>query len=203
MGSQRVRHDWATLTFICTTGSKPKLCIPACIRDYFALRNGTRYLTTSDFCSISCSVFLTNICSCNWIYQTQAYMNLTANCSEFYSLACFSYGHPSWLSGKESICQCRSYRKHWFNPWVRKISWSRTWQPTPVFLLAKFHGQRSLAIVHGVVKSWTRLSDWAHTYSGEKGTKPEWGIQGPSVLTPDFFSSLFSSSRPNIQCSSC
>ena len=68
-------------------------------------------------------------------------------------------GHPSWLSGKESICQCRSYRKHWFNPWVRKISWSRKWQPTPVFLLAKFHGQRNLAIVHGVVKSWTRLSD--------------------------------------------
>ena len=22
----------------------------------------------------------------------------------------------------------------WFNPWVRKIPWSRKWQPTPVFL---------------------------------------------------------------------
>ena len=31
------------------------------------------------------------------------------------------------------------------NPWVGKISWSRKWQPTPVFLLGKFHGQRSLA----------------------------------------------------------
>ena len=33
--------------------------------------------------------------------------------------------------------------------------------PTPVFLPAEFHGQRSLAgyIVHGIAKSWTRLSD--------------------------------------------
>ena len=31
------------------------------------------------------------------------------------------------------------------NPWVGKISWSRKWQTTPVFLLGKFHGQRSLA----------------------------------------------------------
>ena len=27
---------------------------------------------------------------------------------------------------------------------VRKIPWRRKWQPTPVFLLGKYHGQRSL-----------------------------------------------------------
>ena len=32
-----------------------------------------------------------------------------------------------------------------FNPWVRKIPWRRKWQPTPVFLPGKSHGQRSLA----------------------------------------------------------
>ena len=32
-----------------------------------------------------------------------------------------------------------------FNPWVRKIPWSRKWQPSPVFLPGKFHRQRSLA----------------------------------------------------------
>ena len=32
-----------------------------------------------------------------------------------------------------------------FDPWVRKISWKRKWQPTPVFLPGKSHGQRSLA----------------------------------------------------------
>ena len=31
-----------------------------------------------------------------------------------------------------------------FNSWDRKIPWSRKWQPTPVFLPGKFHGQRRL-----------------------------------------------------------
>ena len=30
------------------------------------------------------------------------------------------------------------------NLWVRKIPWSRKWQPTLVFLSGKFHGRRSL-----------------------------------------------------------
>ena len=30
------------------------------------------------------------------------------------------------------------------DPWVRKIPWSRKWQPTLVLLPGKFHGQRSL-----------------------------------------------------------
>ena len=29
-------------------------------------------------------------------------------------------------------------------PGVGKIPWRRAWQPTPVFLLGGFHGQRSL-----------------------------------------------------------
>ena len=32
-----------------------------------------------------------------------------------------------------------------FNPWVKKVLWRREWQPTPVFLPGKLHGQRSLA----------------------------------------------------------
>ena len=31
-----------------------------------------------------------------------------------------------------------------FTPWVGKISWRRKWQPTPVFLPGKSHGQRNL-----------------------------------------------------------
>ena len=30
------------------------------------------------------------------------------------------------------------------DPWIRKISWRRKWQPTPVFLPGKPHGWRSL-----------------------------------------------------------
>ena len=31
-----------------------------------------------------------------------------------------------------------------FNPWVGNIPWRRKWQPIPLFLPGKFHGQRSL-----------------------------------------------------------
>ena len=51
-------------------------------------------------------------------------------------------GLPQRLSGKESTCQ---RRRPGFDPWVRKIPWRRKWQPTPVFLPGKSHGQRSLA----------------------------------------------------------
>ena len=65
-------------------------------------------------------------------------------------------GLPWWLSGKESTCQCRRCR---YNPWVGNFPWKRKWQPTPVFLPGKSHGQRSLgATVHGVSKSQTGLS---------------------------------------------
>ena len=30
------------------------------------------------------------------------------------------------------------------DPWVRKITWGRKWQLTPVFLLGKSHGQKTL-----------------------------------------------------------
>jgi len=52
---------------------------------------------------------------------------------------------PGGDSGKESNSQCRRCKRCEFNPWVGKIPWSRKWQPTPVLLTGKFHGQRSLA----------------------------------------------------------
>ena len=54
------------------------------------------------------------------------------------------WGLPRWCSGKGSACQFRRRKKHRFNPWVRKIPWSRKWLPNPVFLPEKFHGQRKL-----------------------------------------------------------
>ena len=41
----------------------------------------------------------------------------------------------------KNLPQCRRPR---FDPWVGKIAWKREWQPTPVFLPGKSHGQRSL-----------------------------------------------------------
>ena len=57
----------------------------------------------------------------------------------------FRKGFPGGASGREPACQCRRHKRCRFDTWVRKISWRREWQPTPVFLPAKSHGQRSLA----------------------------------------------------------
>ena len=53
-------------------------------------------------------------------------------------------GLPRWLSGKESAHQCRRCNRRRFHPRVGKIPWRRKWQPTPVFLSWKSHGQRNL-----------------------------------------------------------
>ena len=45
----------------------------------------------------------------NWLWETLGSDMLEA-----------SVGLPWWLSGKESICQCRNHRIH---PWVGKIPW--------------------------------------------------------------------------------
>ena len=67
-------------------------------------------------------------------------------------------GLPRWLSVEDSTWQCRSCM---FDPWIRKIPWRRNWQPITVFLLREFHGWRAWwAIVHGVSKSHTQLSNW-------------------------------------------
>ena len=55
-------------------------------------------------------------------------------------------GFPGGASGKESACPCRRCKRPRFDLCVGKITWRREWQPTPVFLPGKFHGQRSLAV---------------------------------------------------------
>ena len=60
--------------------------------------------------------------------------------------ACSSFlGLLWWLSGKEPTCQCRRCKRLGFSPWVGKIPWRRSWQPSPVSLPGESHGQRSLA----------------------------------------------------------
>ena len=43
-------------------------------------------------------------------------------------------------------------------PDPERLPWRRKWQPTPVVLPVKSHGQR-IWVVHGVTESWTWLSD--------------------------------------------
>ena len=51
---------------------------------------------------------------------------------------------PGGASGKESACQCRRHKEARFNPWVRKVPYSRKWQLAPMLLPGKSHGPRSL-----------------------------------------------------------
>ena len=53
-------------------------------------------------------------------------------------------GLPEWLSGKESACQCRRWRRPEFDPWVGKSPWRRKWLSTLAFLPWLSHGQSSL-----------------------------------------------------------
>ena len=59
----------------------------------------------------------------------------------YFCLLYYFDGLPRGLSGKESAYQCT---RCGFDPWVRKISWKKKWQPTLVFWPEKSHGQRSL-----------------------------------------------------------
>ena len=54
-------------------------------------------------------------------------------------------GFPGGTSGKVLACHCRKLKTLEFNPWVGKIPWRRAWQPTPLLLPGRSHGQRSLA----------------------------------------------------------
>ena len=56
-------------------------------------------------------------------------------------------------SDGKSICLQRGRPR--FDPWVGKIPWRRKWQPTPVCLPGKSHGQRIL----------TGYSPWGHKES--------------------------------------
>ena len=83
------------------------------------------------------------------LVTTQSLKILSPNSSyycfpEIYFSKDFSIS-PGSTSGKEHNCQCRSRKRHRFDPWVGKIPWKRKWQPTQVFSPGESHGQRSLA----------------------------------------------------------
>ena len=73
------------------------------------------------------------------------------------------FGLSRWLSGKESSCQCRRCKRHEFKPWVRKTPWRSKWQPTPVFLPGKSHGQRSLVGYSLRSRKESDITEWPST----------------------------------------
>ena len=74
-----------------------------------------------------------------------------------FSTSIISMVFPGDSDNKQFFLQCGTPG---FDAWVRKIPWSRKWQPTPVFLPGEFHGQRSLVgYSPGVWQSLTKLSN--------------------------------------------
>ena len=56
-------------------------------------------------------------------------------------------------------------RRRWeFGPWVGKIPWRRMWQPTPIFLAEKSHGQGSLAGYSPWSHKESDTTEWLSTY---------------------------------------
>ena len=80
---------------------------------------------------------------------------------ESVSLSVYLYGLSRWLTGKESFCRCR---RCGFSPQIGKIPWRRKWQPTPVFLLGKSQGQRSLVGYNPWGHKESDMTEHAHTY---------------------------------------
>ena len=64
--------------------------------------------------------------------------------------------------------------RSWFDAWIGNISWSKKWQPAPVFLPGKFHGQRSLA----------GYNPWSHKESDTNGdARMQGGWGGTQIRT--------------------
>ena len=76
-------------------------------------------------------------------------------------LQSYHVGFPGNATCKEPACQCRRHERQGFNPWIGKVPWRRTWQPTPVVLPGETHGQRSLA----GYSPWGSQREW-HNWSG-------------------------------------
>ena len=79
-----------------------------------------------------------------------------------------SSGLPRWFSGEDPTCQCRRCKRLSFHSWVRKISWRRKWQPTPVLACVQAQSCPSLckpmdcsppgSSVHGIFQA--RILEW-------------------------------------------
>ena len=70
-----------------------------------------------------------------------------------------TFNFPGGSDGKVSCLQCG---RPGFDPWVRKILWRRKWQPTPVLLPGKSHGQRSIVGYSPWGHKELDMTEWFH-----------------------------------------
>ena len=83
----------------------------------------------------------------SWLYYVEPLAGFaricTARCTKCVP-SCSVLSMASLMTQWVKVClQRRRHGRCRFDPWVRKMSWRRKWQPIPVFLGGKSHGQRS------------------------------------------------------------
>ena len=79
-----------------------------------------------------------------------------------------SRGFPGGSGVKNLPAKPEIPRRRGLDPWVRKIPWRKKWEPAPVFLPGKSHGQRSLV----------GYSPWGHKTVGHNvDTKQRWSFK--------------------------
>ena len=83
-------------------------------------------------------------------------------------------GFPGGTSGKEPACQYWRHKRHGFDPWAGKISCRRAWQPTPVFLPGKSHGERILVGYSPKVRKELDMTEQLSTHI--RKLIGQWGI---------------------------
>ena len=111
-----------------------------------------------------------------------------SSCRQIYQMQVLDQ-ESSWLrlpvgaTGTEPSDQCSRPKRYGFDPWVEKIHWKRSWQPTPVFLPGESRGQKNLA----GYRPWScEESDTCFmTYTFEY-LKPTKKLDGPAL---NFFTS--------------
>ena len=75
--------------------------------------------------------------------------------------------HAGDASCKEPPCQCKRPKRCRFDPWFGKIPWRSKWQPTPVFLPEKSHGQKSLVGYSPKSCKDSDMTEWLDTNSSK------------------------------------
>ena len=95
---------------------------------------------------------------------------------------------PQWLRGKELPCQCRSCRRHKFDPWVRRYTGAGHGNPLQCSSLENPMDRGAWwATVHRVAKRrtrWKRLSVRTHTHTHQG---PTWKLCSKPTIERNSF----------------
>ena len=83
--------------------------------------------------------------------------------------------HQMALVVKNPPAQCTRCKRRRFDPWVGKITWRRTCQPTPVFFPGESHGQRSMVGYspwgHKESDTTEQMNTHTHNHTKSRNTK--------------------------------